>query len=160
MRARHCDFRGLNSPSDQSSCAAVIRLFSPPQHFLPLPHGCPMPPATIPRMKTKLSVQPVKILPPNDQGVAPQVAPRGIELAAAREVAPSKGGLPTEEALPVEGSLQIKAAEYWLKLGEADQALKELEALPSGIWNNGWALKTRIPAIGVLRERDQVVVQK
>jgi hypothetical protein len=111
-------------------------------------------------MKTKLSVQPVKILPPNDQGVATQGAPRGIELAAAREVAPSKGGLPTEEALPVEDSLQIKAVEYWLKLGEADQALKELEALPSRIWNNGWALKTRIAAIGVLRERGQVVVQK
>jgi hypothetical protein len=33
--------------------------------------------------------------------------------------------------LTIQDSLQIKAAEYWLKLGEPDQALKELEALPS-----------------------------
>jgi hypothetical protein len=58
--------------------------------------------------------------------------------------------LRTNDALP------IKAAEYWLKLGEADQALKELEALPSRIWRCRWALKTRIAAIGVLRERGQV----
>ena len=52
----------------------------------------------------------------------------------------------------------VKAAEYWLKLGEADLALKELEALPTKIWKCGWALKTRIAAIGVLRERDELTV--
>ena len=36
-----------------------------------------------------------------------------------------------EKTLPIKDALQIKAAEYWLKLGEADQALRELEALPS-----------------------------
>jgi hypothetical protein len=34
------------------------------------------------------------------------------------------------ETMPINDSLQIKAAEFWLKLGEADQALKELEGLP------------------------------
>ena len=62
--------------------------------------------------------------------------------------------------LPINEALQIKAAEYWLKLGEADQALRELEDLPSRSWKCGWALKTRIAAIGILRERGQVVVQK
>jgi hypothetical protein len=62
--------------------------------------------------------------------------------------------------LPIHDAIQIKAAEYWLKLGEADQALRELEALPTRTWKCGWALKTRIAAIGVLRERSQVVVQK
>ena len=60
--------------------------------------------------------------------------------------------------LAIYDAIQIKAAEYWLKLGEADQALRELEALPSRIWDHGWALKTRIAAIGVLRKRDEIVL--
>jgi hypothetical protein len=83
----------------------------------------------------------VEILAPNDQfipGVAQSVKRRSFTI---------------------QDSLQIKAAEYWLKLGEADQALKELEALPSRFWNHGWALKTRIAAMGVLRERAEMTVQ-
>ena len=60
----------------------------------------------------------------------------------------------------MEDSLQIKAAEFWLKPGEADLALKELECLPSKIWNHGWAIKTRIAAIGALRERTEMTVQE
>ena len=60
---------------------------------------------------------------------------------------------PPHELLPINDAIRIKAAEYWLKLGEADFALKELEALPSRIWKCGWSLKTRIAAIGALRER-------
>jgi hypothetical protein len=63
------------------------------------------------------------------------------------------------EVLPINDALQIKAAEYWLKLDEADQALRELEALPSRFWNHGWALKTRIAAMGELRKRDAMTVQ-
>jgi hypothetical protein len=58
--------------------------------------------------------------------------------------------------MPINHALRIKAAEYWLKLGEADQALRDLENLPSRIWECGWALKTRIAAIGALRERSEV----
>ena len=53
----------------------------------------------------------------------------------------------------------IKWISIWLKLGEADQALRELEALPSRFWKCGWALKTRIAAMGTLRERDQSTTQ-
>jgi hypothetical protein len=60
--------------------------------------------------------------------------------------------------LPINDAIQIKAAEYWLGLGEADQALRELEALPSKIWTSGWALKTRIAAIGMLREQREVAL--
>ena len=63
-----------------------------------------------------------------------------------------------DNPLPINDAIRIKAAEYWLKLGEADLALKELEALPTKIWKCGWALKTRIAAIGVLRERDELTV--
>jgi hypothetical protein len=63
------------------------------------------------------------------------------------------------QTLPINDALQIKAAEYWLKLGEADLALRELEALPTRTWKCGWALKVRIAAMGVLRERDEMTVQ-
>jgi hypothetical protein len=59
------------------------------------------------------------------------------------------------ETLPINDSLQIKAAEFWLKLGEADQALKELEGLPRSTWSHSWAIKTRVAAIGALRERGE-----
>jgi hypothetical protein len=66
---------------------------------------------------------------------------------------------PPNEVLPINDAIQIKAAEYWLKLSEADQALRELEALPSRSWKCGWALKNRIAAMGALRERGEMTVQ-
>ena len=86
-------------------------------------------------------MQPVEILAPEDQ-LIPGVA-QSVKL----------------QTLAIQDSLQIKSAELWLKLGEADQALKELEALPSRSWTSGWALRTRIAALGALRERDEVTVQ-
>ena len=62
-------------------------------------------------------------------------------------------------SLPITDALQMKPAEYWLKLGEADLALKELEALPSRTWKCGWALRTRIAAMGVLIGRDEMTAQ-
>ena len=91
-------------------------------------------------MKMKF-MQPVNILAPNDQFI------HGVAQSVKRR------------SLTIQDSLQIKAAEYWLKLGEADQALKELEALPSRNWKCGWALKTRIAAMGVLRERNERTIQ-
>jgi len=83
----------------------------------------------------------VEILAPNDQSV-PGIAQslKGRNLAS-------------------QDSLQIKAAEYWLKLGEPDQALKELEGLQSRIYTHRWALKPRFAAIEVLRGRDEVTTR-
>ena len=86
-------------------------------------------------------MQPVEFLAPGDQSVP--------------GIAPTVNAKP----LPMQDSRHIKAAEYWLKLGEADQALRELEALPSRIWNHRWVLKTRIAAMGALRERGEMNVQ-
>jgi hypothetical protein len=58
-------------------------------------------------------------------------------------------------SLPINDAIQIKAAEYWLKLGEADEALRELEKLRS-TWNHPAAIEVRVAAIGVLRERSAV----
>jgi hypothetical protein len=79
-------------------------------------------------------------------------------LAPEDQVIPGVAQSVKAKPLPIQDSLQIKAAEYWLKLGEVDQALRELEALPSSTWRCGWALKTRIAAMGVLRERDEMTV--
>ena len=65
---------------------------------------------------------------------------------------------PPNDALPINDTLHIKAAEYWLKLGEADLALRELEALPSKSWKSGWAVKTRIAAMRVLTKRGKMTV--
>ena len=93
-------------------------------------------------------MQPVEIQPPSDQsvpGVAQSGKPKPLNL---------------QEAPPLKTSLLIKAAEYWLQLGEADQALRELDALPSRFWACGWAMKTRIAAMGVLKKgRDELTAQ-
>ena len=54
-----------------------------------------------------------------------------------------------QETLPINDAIQIRAAEYWLSLGEADEALRELEKLPS-TWNHPLAVKVRVAALGVL----------
>jgi len=75
-----------------------------------------------------------------EQETAPRHAPP-IDLAADPVV---YAGLPLEDAV------RVKSAELWLKLGEADEALRELERLPSRSWDHVWALKTRILALAVL----------
>lgn len=78
-----------------------------------------------------------------------------IQVAETHQLAPP---LPhTNLPLPINDALQIKAAEYWLKLGEADQAIRELEHLPQNTWRNRAAIKIRIAAIGMLRERGKLV---
>ncbi len=54
--------------------------------------------------------------------------------------------------LPINDAIRIKAAEYWLSLGEADEALRELEKLPQ-TWNHPSAVKVRVCALDVLGER-------
>ena len=114
---------------------AVVSPSPLPQLFLGLDRICPMLPATIPPMKTANQfMQTIPIQEPGDHQFSPP-----IQQVSQR---------PPNEVLPINDALLIKAAEYWLKLGEADQALRELEALPSRSWKCGWALKTRIAAMG------------
>ena len=77
----------------------------PPPPFSPLPRRSPTLPAIIQGMNKKF-MQPVPIQVPDHQFTlqAHQVQQR-----------------------PPNDAIQINAAEYWLKLGEADQALRELE---------------------------------
>ncbi len=65
---------------------------------------------------------------------------------------------PQPHLLPLNDALHIRAAEGWLKLGEADQALRELEQLPQNTWNCPSVVKLRVKAMGMLRERREMVV--
>jgi len=58
--------------------------------------------------------------------------------------------------LSIPHAVRVKTAEYWLERGQADQALRELEALPANAWNHPLAVEARVAAIGALNERSQV----
>jgi len=62
--------------------------------------------------------------------------------------------------LSLSHSIRIKSAEFWLILGEADEAMRELEALPGGAWNHPSAKKVRVAALRVLDERTGVIVEE
>jgi hypothetical protein len=84
-------------------------------------------------------MQTVEILAPNDQfipGVAPSV---------------------NAKPLTIQDSLPIKAAEYWLKMGKADQALRELWKVCRR--RSGHLVGPSEPGLlpwGVLRGRDEL----
>jgi hypothetical protein len=63
-----------------------------------------------------------------------------------------------DEALSINGAIQIKAAEYWLKLGEADQALRELERLPHSTGNHSSAVGVRVAAMLMLNGQTEVAI--
>jgi len=67
---------------------------------------------------------------------------------------------PLDDVLAINAALQIKAAEYWLKLGQADEALRELENLPHNTWNHASAIKARIRAMGALREQSDLAIRE
>jgi hypothetical protein len=56
-------------------------------------------------------------------------------------------------------ALRVKSAEYWLRLGEADEAVRELGDLPQSAWNHPSANKVRVAALEALRQRTEAIVQ-
>jgi len=65
---------------------------------------------------------------------------------------PSSIGVGSTHPLSMSHALRIKSVEYWLKLGEADPALKELEALPPKLWNHPSVVISRTAALEALGE--------
>ncbi len=63
---------------------------------------------------------------------------------------------PSTPPPPSNDALRIKAAEYWLKLGEADEALRELEKLRRGTWESASAVEIRFAALGMLNGRNDI----
>jgi hypothetical protein len=62
--------------------------------------------------------------------------------------------------LPISHAVRVKNAEYWLRLGEADEAVRELESLPQTAWNHPSAVKARVAALEVLAQRREAIVQE
>jgi hypothetical protein len=63
-----------------------------------------------------------------------------------------------DQALPINDAIQIKAAECWLRLGEADRALRELESLPHKAWSHPSAVRVRVAAIEMLKGQSEMAV--
>lgn len=62
--------------------------------------------------------------------------------------------------LPLPYAVLVKSAEYWLRSGEADGAVRELEALPSRSWNHPAVVKLHVAVLEVLDKRSGAVVQE
>ena len=50
-------------------------------------------------------------------------------------------------SLPLGDALRIQSAHYWLELGQPDEALRELEALPSRAWRHPLTVEVRLAAL-------------
>jgi hypothetical protein len=75
----------------------------------------------------------------------------------------SSGGFLTEKPdtnLSLDHALQVQSANYWLALGEVEQALLELGALSEGASAHPSAVKTRIAIVRAIRKRNEVTVQE
>jgi hypothetical protein len=68
--------------------------------------------------------------------------------------------LPPLRPLPLMDAVRVKAAEYWLRLGEADQAVRELEALPHDAWNHPSAVAARTRALEMLVGKNESIFQE
>jgi hypothetical protein len=68
-------------------------------------------------------------------------------------IQPRRRSFRSERRLSLHHLLRVKSAGYWLKLGDADQAIRELEALPEVAWNHPSAVQARVAALGILAER-------
>ena len=62
--------------------------------------------------------------------------------------------------LAISHAFRVKCAEYWLKLGEADEALRELQALPHSTNSHPAAVKAHVAAIGGFRQRNERAVKE
>jgi hypothetical protein len=62
--------------------------------------------------------------------------------------------------LSLSDALRIESARYWLELGEADDALRELGALPSGAWGHPLAVSVRVAALRAVEGVNIVTVQE
>jgi len=62
--------------------------------------------------------------------------------------------------LSLSHALRVRSAHHWLESGEADSALRELEALPSGAWRHPLAVNARVAALRAARGMNTVTVQE
>jgi hypothetical protein len=96
-------------------------------------------------MKPKLQLlEPVQMLASGDKSMLD--SPRNVSLATL-----------TARPLSLSHALRIQSARYWLRLGETDQALRELEALPRRAWLHPLAAEARVAALRAAGQTDALV---
>ena len=54
--------------------------------------------------------------------------------------------------IPLKHALKLKSAEFWLKLGQPDQALLEIKSLPEKLQNHPSVIKAHLAIVRVARE--------
>ena len=59
---------------------------------------------------------------------------------------PNRAAVPQEE-IALDDAIRIKSAEFWLKLGQPDQALLEIKSLPERLRNHPWVLKAHLAVV-------------
>jgi hypothetical protein len=62
--------------------------------------------------------------------------------------------------LKLHDALRVKAAEYWLKLGEPAQAILELQGLPGDLQKHTWVVRVSLAALRAIRESREILVQE
>ena len=99
---------------------------------------------------------------PGDQFIQKQRKSPSVKLPLKSNAGQDKHGHhpSTVVRLSLSHAIQVKSAEYWLRLGEADEAVRELESLPQTAWNHPSAVKARVAALEVLAQRREAIVQE
>jgi len=65
-----------------------------------------------------------------------------------------------ETNLSLDHALHVQSANYWLALGEVEQALLELGALSESASDHPSAVKARVAIVRALRKRNEVTVRE
>ena len=111
----------------------------------------PVPEERLPALEVVVAIQEMR--EPTSFPINPKPHPANHDKPAPHQPTSMTG------QLSLSHSVRIKSAEFWLMLGEADEALRELEALFSKSWNHPSAIKVRVAALRELDERTGQIVE-
>jgi len=70
-----------------------------------------------------------------------------------REI-PATRHSPAPDGLTLEQALRVKSAEFWIKLGQPDQAIREIKSLPESLQEHAAVLKAHLAAVRAARGCD------
>ena len=73
----------------------------------------------------------------------PYVARHCAAIHAPPEQLPLDLNHPTASGLPLREAISVRSAEYWLQLGQPDQALRELQTLSETASQHDWPQRVR-----------------
>jgi hypothetical protein len=83
-----------------------------------------------------------------------------LVLALQKLVPPDSSSEEQEAKLSLDHALRVQSANYWLALGEVDEALLELGALSDAASEHPSAIKARVAVVRTIMKRNEVIVQE